>query len=138
MNKYLFIFYFLIFKTHLSIAQISNYETETIYLKSGVYIKDGKEYPRGFFGGKLKDEMKVNDEVISIFEKYQNKRKVIFACGVYMFTAFILASTVKNEPIKLGLMVTGTISGTIIFPLSRSANNDLNKSLWLRNRYILK
>jgi hypothetical protein len=120
-------------------AQVTEkYESQTIYLQSGGYVKDGKKCHIGFFGEKLKKEMVVNPEALNIYEKFQRqRRRDLFFVGV-MITAEFSALFIHDRDLKNGVLLGGLANPFVTIPFGNNAGNNLYKAIWTRNRDVLK
>ncbi len=74
---------FLAFTFSMSISStaqvdISNYDTETIYLqtRSNRYVKNGQSYPLGLFRKKLAPEMEVSPQAVVMFQQSRKNNNI--------------------------------------------------------------
>ena len=73
----LFLFFFVLTWESVN-AQFQNktYQTESIYLKGGRYVKNGIAYPIGMFGGKIEQEFLDKPMTAPVFARYQRNQKI--------------------------------------------------------------
>ena len=138
LNNYLLILLCTIIMNSLNAQVTEKYESQTIYLQSGGYVKDGKKYHLGFFGEKLKKEMEVSPEAMIIYEKFQKQhRRDLILAGV-IITAGFSALLVHDRGLKNGLLLGGAAIPLVTIPFGNSAGNNFQKAIWIRNRDVLK
>jgi hypothetical protein len=113
---------------------ITPYDTTSIYLQAGHYIKNGQKYPYGFFGNKLKAEMQVNKDAALSFHKFQEKQKYAALLSAITTISFFVILNDTYQYNETPFWVLGITSGVGGMLLSRSAYNHLHKAVWYRNR----
>lgn len=120
-------------------GQIENekYQTESIYLKGSKYVKNGIEYPIGYWGQHLKKEMEVSQYAVIEYNNFQQKRKTAFIWSTISAAMSVSALFVDDNDIQYGLMLGGLGLSIVSFPISRKAGNSFQKAIWIRNGEIL-
>lgn len=127
--------------TFSSTAQtdISNYDTETIYLQtwSNRYVKDGQSYPLGLFRKKLAPEMDVSPDAVVIFR--QSRKNNNIALGLFGATVGLLAGSLiaDNSDVQVGLAIGALGTGITSIAFSGKSQNQLEQAIWLRNKAVL-
>lgn len=111
----------------------SSYATESIYLQSNSYVKDGVRRPVGFLGANLKKEFELYPESMTWFRKHQTKRiigSVVRLAGL----GLLIGAGATDDRDTFDLLSAGGLTLTFIsLPISRAAENNLNKAVWIRN-----
>lgn len=120
-------------------AQIDNkkYKTESIYFKGFKYVKNGVEYPVGFFGKNLKKEMEVSPNAVIEYKRYEKKRNtalVIYSIGL---ATVISGLVVDDNNLRNGLLIGGAGVTIVSFVISDKADESFEKAVWIRNGEIL-
>ena len=116
------------------------YQSETIYLQSGKYVKNGEKYPLGFFSKNLKKELEVSPDAVIEFKKYRKhiKNALIFNL---VGAGFAATSTLFKRDDYLGrggFLVVGVGFVAVGFQQSVKSMNSYQKAIWLRNGEVLK
>jgi hypothetical protein len=118
------------------------YEKETIYFEgNNNYVKGNTRFFNGFFGRKLKNEMKASKEGYAYFLLYRN-RAIIGSVLVFVGISLSIGAALFIAPLGIKTALTliyasgvPTIAGSACIT---SATQLLNKAVWLRNRDVLK
>ena len=139
-----FIQYFLAISFYLITVSIVNgqiangkYQTESIYLKGSKYVKNGIEYPIGYWGQNLKKEMEVSQYAVIEYNNFQQKRKTAFILSTISLASIVSSMFVDNDALQSGLFFGGLGLSIVSFPISRKASNSFQKAIWIRNGEIL-
>jgi hypothetical protein len=110
-----------------------SYATESIYLQANSYVKDGIRYPVGFLGANLKKEFELYPESMTWFRKHRTKRiigSVVRLAGL----GLLIGASATDDRDTFDLLSAGGLTLTFIsLPISRAAENNLNKAVWIRN-----
>lgn len=114
------------------------YLKESIYLKGFKYVKNGQEYPIGYWGQHLKKEMAVSPNAAMEFRNFERKRKTAFILSTISVASVVSVLFVDNNDLQVGLLLSGIGLSAISYPLSSKANKSFHKAIWLRNGEILK
>lgn len=130
-----------------------NYTQESIYLKTNLlgshYIKNGKTFRISLFDTNLQNEMKVSVDAVKEYNKYKFNRNtglILSVVGVsaMLGSVFYIASKKdakysENERTITGsIYLTGLIMSFSSLYFTIKSSNNLQKSIWLRNRDILE
>ena len=110
-----------------------NYSAKTIYLKGNKYIKDGLEYPSGFFFQNLKKEMKVSPQAVAEYSRYENKRNTSLFLTTAALVALVASPYVDDRQTRNGLILGGLGLSLVSIPISLKSANHFHKAIWLRN-----
>ncbi len=118
----------------------SKYQTETIYLRSYNYVKNGQKYPKGFLGLKLKKELEVSPGAMAEYKNYEKNsyKSLAFltaAMGAYIAGLYI---SEEKEALRGGFFLGSLASLTVSIPFAFKAQNSYTKSIWIRNGDVLK
>src|SRR5205085_11855409 len=107
--QYFFTTFFFFITISIVSGQIetSHYQTESIYLKGNKYVKNGIEYPIGFWGKNLKKEMQVSQDAVVEFSNFERKHKTAFILSTITIATFISALYVDNTGLRYGVLIGG-------------------------------
>jgi hypothetical protein len=112
---------------------------ESIYLEGGKYIKNDVKYPIGFFAANLGREMEVSPHAVAEWKRYKSFRNWGFVTSIVGLGLSIGSLRVENNnDLRAGLAIGGLSLAIASIPLNIKANNQIQKSIWTRNRDILK
>jgi len=110
---------------------------ESIYLKGNKYIKNDVEYPIGFLGSNLKEEMKISQFATLEWKKHVNYRNWSFVTSLTGVALTIAGFGAESENLQRGLILSGLGLSIISIPISIKSNNQIQKAIWTRNRDLL-
>ena len=110
-----------------------DYSSKTIYLKGNKYVKDGLEYPNGFFFKNLKEEMKISPNAVIEYQKFEDKRNTSLLLSGAAVAGILVAPFVKDENIRNGMFLGSLGLSIISIPISFKSANHFHKSIWIRN-----
>lgn len=130
-----------LFLCQFSVAQdaFKTYKMESIYLEGGKYIKNDVKYPIGFFASNLGKEMNVSPHAVAEWKKYKTFRNWGIVTSLVAVGLSIGSLRVENNnDLRAGLAIGGLSFAIASVPLNIKANNQIQKSIWTRNRDILK
>jgi hypothetical protein len=155
-NLYLFILFSIFFSINTTLNGQSvkeNYSKESIYLQVGFwsgqkYIKNGISHKIGLFNKDLKKEMKFSKDASFVYKKYVKNRNTgiilsvtssALLAGGFIYSIKSFGSGSRNQHIILNTLVyTGLALSFVSLHFSLTANNNLHKAVWLRNRDLLE
>ena len=130
-----------LFTFQLSSAQndaFKEFKIESIYLKGSKYIKNDVSYPIGFFHSNLGKEMQISPHAIAEWKKFKTNRNVSLILATAGLGAFIAGiNAADNSTAQNTLIISGAALSFSSLFFSINANNQLNKSIWTRNRDLL-
>ena len=114
------------------------YKMESIYLEGSKYIKNDVKYPIGIFASNLAQEMEVSPHAAAEWKKYKTFRNWGLVTSLVGLGLSIGALRVEdNNELRAGLAISGLGLALVSIPLSIKASNQIQKSIWTRNRDIL-
>lgn len=114
------------------------FKMESIYLQGSKYIKNDVKYPVGFFGGNLGQEMNVSPHAIAEWKRFKRYRNWSVVTSLVGLGLAVSALGTDNPDLQNGLLIGGLSMSIVSIPLSLKANNQIQKSVWTRNRDILQ
>ncbi|MEM1327968.1 MAG: hypothetical protein AAGI23_18560 [Bacteroidota bacterium] len=134
-------FFFLAQSSFAQYTPQEEYDRESIFLQTkpfggAKYVKDGVMKPVGFFANNLVQEMEVSPHAVMLLKKSRRNGVWAGVTGFLSGIAFlgVLTSDAQNDDLWwLGTATLGLTSGL----LSTTAQNQLNKSVWIYNRDVL-
>lgn len=113
------------------------YETETLYLTTNSYVKNGREQKLGFLGGKAAGEFRDIPTAWNMYEKYRKNQRVgtvVNIAGSALAVVSILSSgSSTNGWPFLGGIITSSIGNAITL----SGQRFLRKAVHIRNYDVL-
>ncbi|MEZ4957562.1 MAG: hypothetical protein R2825_28645 [Saprospiraceae bacterium] len=119
---------------------LEKYDSETIYLSTYKYYKKGGSHRIGLMAKNLKKEMAISPNAMIEFGKYEKKQKqaiLFWSAGILTFASSYLIDKEKEE-LRASMQLAGVVMFYVSFPLQLKATKHLNKSVWVRNRDVLK
>ncbi len=117
---------------------LERYCAKSMYLQAGKYIKNGKSYPTGFLGGKMKKEMENSRDAMLAFTQFEKGRNLSMTLSLVAVGAVISSTFVDNSNLRGGMLLGGLSSLLIALPISFNSSDNLQKAIWCRNRDILR
>lgn len=132
----------LVFSGSQLLAQsvLEKYDSETIYLSTYKYYKNGESHRIGLMAKNLKKEMAISPNAMIEFGKFEKKQKqaiLFWSAGILTFASSYLIDKEKEE-LRASMQLAGVVMFYVSIPLQLKATKQLNKSVWVRNRDVLK
>lgn len=131
------IFSLFLFQSLSAQTPLEKYEKESIYFKTGGFVKGGVKHNLLFSYRPLKKAMKSSP--IALAELKESTRKRWLSTGLYVggVAAVLGAITVNDPQIRNALLLGGMVAVVSSIPVAFTSVNKLNKSVWSYNRDLL-
>jgi hypothetical protein len=111
------------------------YDRMTIYLKNGGFEKDGQTIPYGMFKMNLRKELTISPMALHEYKRSRTNFWVGMGCSIT--STVLMLSSIQSNGIKKELFYSGLGMSLLSIPFSISAQNQLNRSVWLYNRDVI-
>lgn len=130
--------FFMLSNVFAQAQTLKDYETKTIYLQTGTFIKDGVKKNMGFFNNNLKKEMASVPTAAIAFQDYERTRNKSFIFSlVGLGTVLSAAFFEDNQNLQNSLLLGGLGISIVSIPFSIKAGNQLHRSVWVYNRDVV-
>jgi hypothetical protein len=116
----------------------TTFKMESIYLKGGKYIKNDVQYPIGFLGKNLGDEMNISPHAIAEWNKHKSFRNWSLLTSAAGLALTIVAFNSEGNNNRFNLALAGLGLTIVSLPLSIKSQNQLHKAVWTRNRDLFQ
>ena len=125
--------FFLLNATQAQLPVDRNYSEKTIYLKGNKYIKDGIEYPNGFFFKNIKSEMEISPNAIVEYGKFEDNRNTSLLISGLALVGVLIAPNLKNKEVRNRVLLGSLGLSLVSIPISFKSANHFQKAIWIRN-----
>jgi len=113
------------------------YETETLYLTTNSYVKNGREQKLGFLGGKAAGEFRDIPTAWNMYEKYRKNQRVGTAVNIAGSAVAIVSLFSSGGSTNGWLFLGGSVTSSIGSGITLSGQRFLREAVHIRNYNVL-